>query len=74
MYKNDGKAILCKNTYDTCFGYGPLIGIYGNPFKGKILYSYNNNESYDFNKNEFPLFLSESAEYLAEFEVFQIMY
>lgn len=70
-YKNDGKAIRCYSQYGPCFGYGPLIGIYGNPISNNKLYSFNYNTSFDVNSN----FLTEGLnDYTIDYEVFQILF
>ena len=74
-YKNDGKAIRYKNSYGPCFGYGPIIGIYGNPIKDRVLWNYpKNNVSYDFDGN----FTFEEEKinscYVSEYEVFQLIF
>ena len=70
-YKNDGKAIRCYSQYGPCFGYGPLIGIYGNPISNNKLYSFNYNTSFDVNSN----FLTEGLnDYAIDYEVFQILF
>ena len=70
-YKNDGKAIRCYIQYGPCFGYGPLIGIYGNPISNNKLYSFNYNTSFDVNSN----FLTEGLnDYTIDYEVFQILF
>ena len=69
-YKKDGKAIRCYSKYGPCFGYGPLIGIYGNPISNYKLYSYHYNESYDVNSN----FLTINGDYAIDYEVFQILF
>lgn len=70
-YKNDGKAIRCYIQYGPCFGYGPLIGIYGNPISNDKLYSFNDNKSFDVNSN----FLTEGInDYAIDYEVFQILF
>ena len=70
-YKNDGKAIRCYSQYGPCFGYGPLIGIYGNPISNNKLYSFNYNTSFDVNSN----FLTKgNSDYAIDYEVFQILF
>ena len=69
-YKNDGKAIRCRKDYGPCFGYGPLIRIYGNPFEQTKLESYKGNESYDIDY----AFLKNNSDYAIEYEVFQVIF
>ena len=70
LYKNDGKAIKCRKDFGPCFGYGPKIGIYGNPLEQKKLFSYVDNDSYDFDY----IFLTQNPDYAIDYEVFQIIF
>ena len=69
-YKNDGKAIRCRKDYGPCFGYGPMIGIYGNPLEQKKLFSYVDNVSYDFDY----IFSRNNPDYAIDYEVFEIIF
>ena len=69
-YKNDGKAIRCRKDYGPCFGYGPKIGIYGDPLKQQNLYSYKYYNSYDIDY----AFLKNNSDYAIEYEVFQVIF
>ena len=70
-YKNDKRAIKCNKNYGPCFGFGPLIGIYGNPLNEKTVNSYFNNSSYNVETN----FLGNiTDDYAIDYEVFQILF
>ena len=69
-YKNDGKAIRCRKDYGPCFGYGPKIGIYGDPLKQQNLYSYKYYNSYDID----DAFLEKNSDYAIDYEVFQVIF
>ena len=70
-YKNDKRAIKCNKNYGPCFGFGPLIGIYGNPLNEKSVNSYFNNSSYNVETN----FLENTTDdYAIDYEVFQILF
>ena len=69
-YKNDGKAIRCHKDYGPFFGYGPLIGIYGNPLEQTKIESYKCNDSYDIDY----AFLEKNPDYAIDYEVFQVIF
>ena len=69
-YKNDGKAIRCHKYYGPCFGYGPLIGIYGNPLEKQELNSHKYYNSYDIDY----AFLENFSDYAIDYEVFQVIF
>ena len=68
LYKNEGKAIRCFKDYGPCFGYGPKIGIYGNPLEQKKLFSYVDNASYDF----YYIFSRNNPDYAIDYNSFHI--
>ena len=74
-YKNDGKAIYCRNAYGPCFGYGYDIGIVGDPIFGKYLKTFKSSSSFDYDGNNA---VSEDENYKGiyanDYEVFQVIF
>ena len=73
-YKNDGRAIYCKDDYGPCFGFGFDIGIDGDPLKEESLKTFKT-DSFNYYGNDA---VSEDKDYNGiyanDYEVFQVIF